>query len=168
MNEKDFEDLCQSLSIYLAAAVYDCSSFFLPREVTVSPQFATQRGNLFQIYFIPSDIQKLLFVYFVCNRNFALLRLDELRTRKLGQSPPESASYSTMNSGCRSRSLHLIAEQDISWLRTHSFCREQWIHGHIFKSFLAPQHSLSRGFEPPPFHSVGECHDHQTTGDPLQ
>ena len=78
MNEKDFEDLCQSLSIYLAA-VYDCSSFFLPREVTVSPQFATQWGNLFLIYFIPSDVQKLLFVCFVCNRSSALLRLDELR-----------------------------------------------------------------------------------------
>ena len=57
MNEKDFEDLCQSLSIYLAAVVYDCSSFFLPREVTVSPQFATQWGNFFLIHFIPSDIQ---------------------------------------------------------------------------------------------------------------
>ena len=36
------EDLCQTLSIYLAA-VYDCSPcFILPRDVTVSPQFATQ------------------------------------------------------------------------------------------------------------------------------
>ena len=36
------EDLCQTLSIYLVA-VYDCSPcFILPRDVTVSPQFATQ------------------------------------------------------------------------------------------------------------------------------
>ena len=65
-----------------------------------------------------------LFCLFVCNRSSALLRLDELRTRKLGQSPPESASYSTMNSGCLSRFLHLIAERDISWLRILSFCQE--------------------------------------------
>merc|ERR1711923_456165 len=91
---------------------------------------------------------------FVCSRSSAFLLLDRLRTRKLDQSPLESVSYSTMNSGCLSKSLHLISERDISGLRTHSFRREWWLHGHIFESFLAQKHSPSRGFEPPSLHSL--------------
>ena len=114
-----------------------------------------------------SSLYSCLFVcLFVCNRSFALLRLDGLQTRKLGQSPPVSVSHSTMNSGCLSKSLYLISERDISGLRTHSFRREWWLHGHIFECFLAQKHSPSRAFEPPTLHSVGKCHDHQTTGDP--
>ena len=81
---------------------------------------------------------------------------------------PYTTITTSVNWGCLSKSLHLISERDISGLRTHSFRRECWVHGHIFESFLAQKHSPSRGFEPAFFHSKGECHDHQTRGDPPQ
>ena len=51
---------------------------------------------------------------FVCSRSSAFLRLNGPQTRRLGQSPLETISYTTMNSGCLSKSLHLISERDIS------------------------------------------------------
>ena len=94
-----------------------------------------------------------------CNRRDTLMCQDGLQTRKLCQSPIPH-NHTTMNWGCLSKSLHLISERDISGLRTHSFHREWWLHGHIFESFLAQKHSPSRGFESPPFNSIGECHNH--------
>ena len=43
-------------------------------------------------------------------------------------SPNRISQYETsMNTGCLSKSLHLISEQDISGLRIHSFRREWWV-----------------------------------------
>ena len=82
--------------------------------------------NYGEVY-IPDDLEipeKVVSCMYVCNRSSAFLRLDEPRTGRLGQSPPETVSYTTMNSGCLPKSLHLISERDISGLTIHSFCRE--------------------------------------------
>ena len=39
-------------------------------------------------------------------------RISAPRTRRLSQSPPKTVSYSTMNSGSLSKSLHLISERE--------------------------------------------------------
>ena len=70
---------------------------------------------------------------FVCSRSSAFF--DGPRTRGLGQFPPETVSYITMNSGCLSKSLKLISEWNISGLTIHSFHCKQWVSDHLLKSF---------------------------------